>query len=409
MQSALPPITVPANIGVKRAMASLGYGAELLMLGGASILLMLLSLIVSTCQFNTLDIVRVGMQHLAESVITFVALFSYPHFIWSYRFAYMQGKDFILKHSWELIFFPLILLGSLAVCIASWSIPVTHLPLVAAIECVFKSWGVDLQWSKYTSSGHLLFAWMFLLQFLMGGYHFAMQSFGVSLTCAEEKGYKLDPAQKNCLRNSLYALWAVNLFSGYSFLSILNDRCLGYRPIHFPVQMQMVALVALAFSFWLLYRRVLLPNRQRTGKWPPLTSMVTYAAIFTWFQPFYQPMAFSAWLAPVSHGLQYMYFSGRVEANNFDPRAAQLAKRAGLLRIFYLLLILVLIYCAGVFFFRFLPMQIDRRHFFADITPNFFFVATYVVLSTHHYLVDSVLWRVGSKVKELSYCQAPAA
>lgn len=139
-------------------MASLGYGAELLMLGGASILMMLLSLIVNTCQFNTIDIVRVGMQHVAESVITFVALFSYPHFIWSYRFAYMQGKDFILKHSWELIFFPLLLLGSLAVCIASWSIPVTHLPLAAAIECVFKSWGVDLQWSRYTSSGHLLSA-----------------------------------------------------------------------------------------------------------------------------------------------------------------------------------------------------------------------------------------------------------
>lgn len=404
MQSTLPPLAVSQSPIGKRFLAALGYLVELLMLGGATLLLMALALVVQSCNLLTVDVVRSSLQHLADSTLLIVALFSYPHFIWSYRFAYGQGGAFIRQHSWELIGLPVLLLALLALCIVLWTIPVSALPLVMPLENWLRRYGIDPQWSQYKSSGHLLFAWMFLVQFIMGGYHFAMQSFGVALTCAQEKGYLFSRDEKLCLRNSLYALWAVNLLSGYSFLSIINSRCLGFRQVHFPQQWQWAALAVLAFTLVTLCTKVIFPHYRADGKLPPLSSAVTFASIFVWLQPFFQPMAFSAWLAPVAHGMQYIYFSGRVEAHNFDALAARLSRSSAIWRWLYLAVVAAFIYGLGFLFFRYLPLQIDRHHFFADIAPNFFFVGMYIVFSTHHYIIDTVLWRAGSRVKELSYC-----
>ena len=88
MQSTLPPLAVSESPIGKRFLAALGYLGELLMLGGARLLLMALAFIIQNCHLLTLDIVRSAMQHLADSTLLIVALFSYPHFVWSYRFAY---------------------------------------------------------------------------------------------------------------------------------------------------------------------------------------------------------------------------------------------------------------------------------------------------------------------------------
>lgn len=404
MQSALPPLAVSKKAIGARFTEAMQYGAELLLLGGASVIVLLASLAVNALNLNSAMCVRTFMQQVSESTLTVVALFSYPHFIWSYRFAYMQGKDFIFKHSLQLIYFPLLLLAVLLASIFLWTTPLSQLPLVGAIENGLKPLGIDLGFSAYAGAGKLLMACMFLLQFIMGGYHFAMQAFGVALTCAEERDYKLDPGQKAALRNSLLALWALNLLSGYSFLSIINHRSLGVKALHFPPVLQTITLVVFALSvFWVCFK-VIRPHLIIDRRWPPLSSLVTYAAIVSWLQPFYQPMAFSAWLGPVAHGLQYMYFSGRVEWHNFDARAAKLAERSEALRILYLAILLAVIYVVGLLAFRILPIQMDHHQLVKNVTPNFFFMSTYILMSTHHYIVDTVLWRGGSRIKELSYC-----
>src|ERR1700679_1319963 len=80
---------------------------EFLCVGGASLLVMAFCFCLGNVHFLMRDEVRYLLAQCATGSLIFTVLLSYPHTMWSYRFAYQQGGAFVLKHAWELVAYPL--------------------------------------------------------------------------------------------------------------------------------------------------------------------------------------------------------------------------------------------------------------------------------------------------------------
>ncbi len=382
-----------------RAGKHLDNAIAFLMLGGASLILMVAFIIVSIPQVLMRDEVRSMLQELSGVTLFFVVLLSYPHFAWSYRFAYQQGIAFVARHSWQLIVYPLLVITLLSCCVLSWNYPIHNFALLNVIENNLQYVGINLNWSLYKGCGQLLFASLLILQMVMSGHHYCMQALGVALAGGEERGYTLTATQKKILRVNLYTLWAMNLFSGYAFFSMLNNRNFAYHTFQLPQPLYVISCVAFAGSLSLVFLKILLPAFREEKKLPPLQAVVPILSIWIWLQPFLQPYMYQFLVVPIAHGAQNLFFAYKVESNNFDPILSRKLVKSSIGKAIFLISLTAIMISIGYMGFHTIPLFLDRSRLIADLTPNFFFLAAFILISTHHYLLDSVVWRSDSRAK----------
>jgi len=368
-----------------------------LMLGGASLILLVVCSCLSIPSVILQDNVRMLLQQAIAITFVFVLLFSYPHFIWSYRFAYQQGLAFILSHGWQLIVYPMVLVALLVLCAGSWNLPLTAVPPLLGVDKAFQQIGVNMYWSKYDGCGQLLFATMLIAQTILSGHHYCMQAFGVALACGEKSGYRLEIKQKKILLLNLYALWMMNMFSGYTFFSKLNTGSFAYHPTKFPQALCWASYAAFAGSLIAVFVAVIVPALRQQKKFPPLLAVVPIVSIWAWLQPFSQPFGFQATIAPIAHGAQYLHFAYKVEANGFDSRSGKSLR----LRAIHLVGFAVVTVLLGYLCFRYIPGILDNAKLLGNVAPNFFLLAAFIFISIHHYIVDSVVWKHDSKARKL--------
>jgi hypothetical protein len=365
-----------------------------LMLGGGSLILMALFFIVRQPQVLMRDDVRSMLQEMSGGTLFFVVLLSYPHFVWSYRFAYQQGFAFIKCHSWQLIAYPFVVIGLLCLCVSSWTYPISNIPVLQSFESSMQAFGITLNWTLYKGAGQLLFAALLILQIIWSGHHYCMQALGVALAGGEENGYSLTNLQKMTLRGNLYALWAMNLLSGFAFLSVLNNRTFAYHSFQMPAPISVASYVIFFVTLLLVLFKVVLPKKQL----PPYQVAVPILAIWIWLQPFVQPYGYQFLVVPIAHGAQYLFYSYKAELNNFDPSQARFGH--SLMRFALLGLLSLAAMFIGYVSFHSLPVMLDRARPIADLSPNFFFLSAFILISTHHYVLDSVVWRGDSRAKK---------
>jgi hypothetical protein len=399
MDSALPNSEL--KVSFPRALNSLRTSVAFLMLGGASLMLMLFLLLLRIPQIIMQDNIRNLLQFATGTTLTFVLLFSYPHFVWSYKFAYQQGTAFIIRHRWQLLAYPMFIAVLLAICVSAWNLPVSNLPIIGAIDNQLRSLGVDLHWSLYNGCGQLLLASLFICQTIMAGHHYCMQAFGVSLACGEDGGYRLTTSQKHWLRFNLYALWAMNLFSGYTFFAILNNANFVYHPVDFPPFLNLTSNVIFALSILTVIANVVIPVFRQTRKLPPALAVLPVLSVWIWLQPFCQPFGFQAWVVPLAHGAQYLYFAYRVENNSFDPIVERKLSTSFYGRLIYLVCLTGIVVALGYAGFMYIPVMLDRERLLPDVTGNFFLLAAFLFISLHHYMVDAVVWKHDSRARKL--------
>lgn len=366
-----------------------------LMIGGGSLLVMALFFFVRQPQILMRDEVRSMLQELSGSTLFFVVLLSYPHFVWSYRFAYQQGFDFIKRHSGRLIAYPLILIALLFLCAVSWSYPISNLPVLDAFDKACQSLGVSLNWSLYKGVGQLLFSCLLVLQIVMSGHHYCLQAYGVALSEGEKHAYQLTMQQRKLLRINLYSLWVMNLLSGFAFLSVLNSRTFAFHSFQLPETLKLLSYAAFALTTTLVLWKILLANR----KVPPFQVFLPILSIWLWLQPFVQPYGFQFLVVPIAHGAQNLFFAYQVEINDFDASLASIKKR---LRPFGLLIVLSFVAMAtGYMSFHTIPIMLDRARLVPGLLPNFFFLAAFILISTHHYVLDGAVWKRDSRARQV--------
>ncbi|MDR3612303.1 MAG: hypothetical protein P4L53_01980 [Candidatus Obscuribacterales bacterium] len=347
------------------------------------------------------DSTRMFLQWLTSALFAFILIFSYPHFIWSYRCAYQQGFDFIRRHFLALVVAPIVLLTLILVCIMTWSQPVTVLPWVSSADNTLRSFGFDLHWSSYRSCGQLLLANLFICQTIMAVQHYCMQAYGVALQGGSDEGLKISTRQKLLLRLNLYALAAMNLFSGYTFFAFFNTSNFVYHPVQFPQVFGVIAIVFFFATGALLILKIVVPIYRKTSKLPPMAASVPVLSVWLWLQPFNQPFGYQAWVVPLAHGAQYLFFALRIENARFDANMySRLPKIKGS-RILFIMVISLSLIGIGFLSFNYLPVLFDQQHFVPGLNGNFFLLAAFVCLSLHHYFVDAVVWKHDSQAKAL--------
>jgi hypothetical protein len=239
---------------------------------------------------------------------------------------------------------------------------------------------------------------MIQLMFLLVGWHYAKQGFGVLSVLSARRGTRLDARERAVILFHCYAGWAFAWANPTAAAGEFEEKGVVYwAPAH-PRWLELatgtvlavsaVALVAVLAAKWRRDRQTL-PLAPLAG----LLITVWSWMIFSSVDPLLQ------YVIPALHSVQYLFFVWLMKSN--EARAAEgpptfarpVAVRLGLLSLSAIGL--------GLFLFRGLPGFLDAafvpklaRGAVPDAlgeTP--FFAAIFVVVNIHHYFMDHVIWR----------------
>lgn len=263
--------TLPA-----RPAAILHPVVDLLCVGGLSILFFV-PLLLSGRQ----DLALLG----AGATAWLATLINMPHFMASYRIVY-RTRESILAHKWASMGIPT-LLGLwvlVAVSQANQSLAMVTLLVAAA-------------------SGYL--AW-----------HYTGQAWGMMASFAALEGVSFTPTERRLVRGSLRVLlaWHVIWFLHVS-MNPASEVMQGVNRIYPLLSYATVlAFLAGALGLWQM--------RQRIGRFPPLRSLVAWAAIFVWYLALGRWGMDALFWVQIAHAIQYLEFPIRVEMNYAVRRKA---------------------------------------------------------------------------------------
>jgi len=240
--------------------------------------------------------------------------------------------------------------------------------------------------------------WMVQLMFLLVGWHYAKQGFGVFSVLSARRGVRVTVRERTVILAHCFAGWAFAWANPTSKAGEFEEKGVVYwAPAH-PRWLEVttgailaastLALIALLVTTWLRERRTL-----PVGPLAALLVTVWSWTIFSALDPLMQ------YLIPALHSVQYLYFVWLMKRN--EAREAEgpptfgrpVAVRLGALLVSALLL--------GWFLFHGAPTFLDtvlvsRPHHAASLgalgeTP--FFAAFFVFVNLHHYFMDGVIWR----------------
>ena len=240
--------------------------------------------------------------------------------------------------------------------------------------------------------------WMIQLMFLLVGWHYVKQGFGVLTVLAARRGARLTPRERTVILLHCYAGWAYAWANPAIAAGEFEEKGIVYRALAHPRWLELVTGGVLALSVlalgWVLAakwrrERRMLPLAPLSGLLITVWSWTIYSSI--------DPLMLYA--IPALHSIQYLYFVWLMKRN--EARASEgpptfgrpVAVRLGFLAVSAVAL--------GWFLFRGGPAYLDGI-FVAPVargavpdalgeTP--FFAAFFVVVNIHHYFMDTVIWR----------------
>jgi len=236
--------------------------------------------------------------------------------------------------------------------------------------------------------------WMVQLMFLLVGWHYVKQAFGVLTVLSARRGVRFTTVERRVVLAHCYAAWAFAWSNPATKAGEFVEKGVIYWAIERPRALEIGAGIALALSTVALV--VILVSRwRREGAWMPPPPLVTFLiTVWVWtigsrVDPLLQ------YAIPALHSIQYFYFVWLLKRNqarayegppHFErPVGARLAMLA--------LSALAL----GWLLFHGAPSVLDGALVDAGsgdrlgATP--FFAAFYVVVNIHHFVMDYVIWR----------------
>ena len=337
----------PASAERPRPAAILSPVVDLLSVGGLSIVTLVPLLLLAGDQ---LAFAEIGAVVLVQLFINM------SHFMASYRIVY-RDRAMIRRHQWAAIWVPLILIVFAALALAEARD--SPQPILLLLFFV-------------VSSGYL--AW-----------HYTGQVWGMMASFAYLAGTSFDATERRLIRGSLRILlvWHVVWFLDF-WLSNTPSSLAG--PVHSVYGWVTIA----AFGAIGLGSAGLLRMKRRTGRWPPLRTVVPWLAIFVWYAAILRWGLAGLFLVQLAHAVQYLGFPARVELNRtraFGGRAAgHMALYAmGLLGASFLVTLVV----PGP------PMAVLASSLGVDVgraAP----ILIFYFINIHHYFTDGVIWKLSN-------------
>lgn len=240
--------------------------------------------------------------------------------------------------------------------------------------------------------------WMVQLMYLLVGWHYAKQGFGVLTVLSARHGARIEPRERTVLLAHAFAGWAFAWANPTTAAGEFEEKGVVYwAPAH-PRWLELTTGTVLAASTIALIA-VLYARWRRDGRMLPPAPLAGFLITIWSWTIFSSIDPVIRYLVPALHSIQYFYFVWLMKRN--EAREAEgpptfgrpVAVRLGLLALSAIGL--------GWILFRGAPSFLD-----AAITPRWkgtpqaealgetpFFAAFFVVVSIHHYFMDHVIWR----------------
>jgi len=234
------------------------------------------------------------------------------------------------------------------------------------------------------------------LMFLLVGWHYVKQGFGVLTVLSARRGVRYGAWERRVLLAHCFAGWAYAWASPAAPVIESEEKGVLYFAIAHPLWLERVTFVLFVAST-LVLALTLLKKWRREGPLPlaPLTGFVV--SIWLW-SVYSSADPLMVYAIPALHSLQYLYFvwllgknRATAEARPFGPSPRQT-----------LLLLSVSAVALGWLLFHGAPELFDAMRLTAhrraherlgDLGPTPYFAAFFAFVNIHHYFMDHVIWR----------------
>jgi hypothetical protein len=259
------------------------------------------------------------------------------------------------------------------------------------VPAVLVGWAA---WALITRSAQAL-GFMAQLMFLLVGWHYAKQGFGVLTVLSARRGVRFAAGERNVILAHCYAAWAFAFANPSRAAGMFEEKGVVYWAPARPEWLELASGAALLVSTLALVF-VLAAKWQREGGLP-FTPLLGFL-VTIWFWTIYTTIdPLVRYVIPALHSLQYLYFVWLMKRN--EARAGEellgppVRTRLTVLALSALVL--------GWALFRGVPSLLDTSiaSSWADesaarsLGDTPFFAAFFIVVNLHHYFMDYVIWR----------------
>lgn len=232
------------------------------------------------------------------------------------------------------------------------------------------------------------------LMFLLVGWHYVKQGFGVLTVLGARRGVRFTGGERRVLLAHCFLGWAYAWASPAEPGRLYEEKGVVFRAIAHGELLERVTFVAFLFSAVVL-GGVLVQKWRREGALPILTPLVGLL-VSVWLWTVYSSAdPLMVYVIPALHSIQYLYFVWLMKRNEGralerdEPFGPSYKKRLAVLAGSALGL--------GFLFFHALPQLLDgalgNPRATDDFGPTPYFAAIYTFVNLHHYFMDAVIWR----------------
>jgi hypothetical protein len=241
--------------------------------------------------------------------------------------------------------------------------------------------------------------WMIQLMFLLVGWHYVKQGFGVLAVLSARRGVRWSPAERRWVLAHCFAGWAYAWASPFDpgTRSVVNG--VFYTTWPHPIGLELCTRL-LFFGSGLALIVVVAQKWRRERRAPPLGALGGLV-ISVWMWTVYTRLdPLLAYWIPALHSLQYLYFVGLLGRNAAREAAGPPSFRGSVQR--QLTVLALASVALGWLLLRGLPGWLDAvlvlpasndLRAMSAIGPTPYLAAFTAFVNIHHYFMDSVIWR----------------
>jgi hypothetical protein len=237
--------------------------------------------------------------------------------------------------------------------------------------------------------------WMTQLMFLLVGWHYVKQGFGVVTVLSARRGKSYGLGERRALLAHAFAGWAYAWASPYDPGRTVEEKGVIFTTLSHPSWVEPLTRV-MFFASVVPLALVLLRRWRREGP-PPVAPLLGYLSS-VWLWTVYSGIdPLFMYLIPALHSLQYLYFVWLMKRNQARAHEGppSFGRPVGLVLGAWGVSSILL----GALLFHLLPSALDgalvdrRASRFSDLGMTPYFAALFAVVNLHHYFMDAVLWR----------------
>lgn len=358
---------------------------DFLMIGGLSIAIWIPVYFLQD-SISQVKLLALAIPALALSLSYWV---NFPHFMASYKLAYLQGNNFIISNWFQLIFVPIALIVTMLISFNFWSASISDSGFVFFINGIFEAVGLKTRIGLYPDLGSEILGGLIILMFFTVGWHYSKQAFGCMMVYARLDNYRMGNIERNIMRYALLSTWWVTWLYGncsegtYPFYGLevyrLNLPYIWFQASYIIVSLMFFAVVVILLRIYV-----------RDKKAPSVNFLIPMIALLVWHIPLFEDPQFFYVLA-LFHSLQYFPFVAKVERTRYKTNNRA---KANIRLLFFFAMMMLL----GFLSFDYIPNALDQiRESSSLYHASFFMIAFLIFINIHHYFIDNVLWRFKNK------------